>query len=423
MPTPTQPERGERSPFVLRFGISVPGCVGIYKEPDPGAIPVNALQDGINIRIDAGEIVERGGQEKANTVAMTGCILGMIDVSGMQGFFVAYQEEQGHLFTPFGRTLDDVTPTVSTQTLTNIAAGVALPASVTPYYSMPRKLFLPFRGKLYVTAIDTATTPSSAGLFELSLSPSSTDVADQEGSLTFVQAVTGASSWVVVKEAIGEVAYIGTLTGNVYRWDGTSFTQEATAIGTNRLIMFSYAGDIYAASTNSLVKRGGSAATWNTSYAMPSGVTTFHPSAGIEYESVALIAGNDTTAKVLSFNGTTLTVSYDPGGTSSKAADLTAGGGSAFLSYMHESIQTRIEAFDGSSWSQFDYAVNEADGYPGAIKAIGNYLYWWTTGQDAESIQTSVLKSYADFDVANKLLIWQPSIIDEDTPAYEIVPV
>jgi hypothetical protein len=83
VPNPTQPERGVKSPYSARYGLSVPWCTGIDLRHDPSMLSDSALRQGVNCRIQDGVPVSRGGQSLEATSSPNGdCVQGMVDIPG-----------------------------------------------------------------------------------------------------------------------------------------------------------------------------------------------------------------------------------------------------------------------------------------------------------------------------------------------------
>lgn len=57
--------------------------MGVYANDDLAHVPDNALTVGINVRVDDGIILCRGGQSKKNSsAAMDSAVFGLIDTEG-----------------------------------------------------------------------------------------------------------------------------------------------------------------------------------------------------------------------------------------------------------------------------------------------------------------------------------------------------
>lgn len=65
----------------VRYSEAEP-CRGVNKDIDRSIIQRTELTTGINIRVKAGVVVCRGGQEKKNDVAMDDQVFGIIDTEG-----------------------------------------------------------------------------------------------------------------------------------------------------------------------------------------------------------------------------------------------------------------------------------------------------------------------------------------------------
>jgi len=83
---PKRPNQKGFSRFDFRPGVGeFPRWRGLNLNDDPATIDGNQFWDAINMRLDGGTIVNRGGQTKANTIATTGCVYGIYEVEGTAG--------------------------------------------------------------------------------------------------------------------------------------------------------------------------------------------------------------------------------------------------------------------------------------------------------------------------------------------------
>ena len=83
---PKKPNSKGFSRFDFRPGVGeFPRWRGLNLNDDPATIDGNQFWDAINMRLDGGTILNRGGQTKANTVATTGCVYGIYEVEGTGG--------------------------------------------------------------------------------------------------------------------------------------------------------------------------------------------------------------------------------------------------------------------------------------------------------------------------------------------------
>lgn len=368
------PELGVRSPLKLRGGIDFKQWEGVNRENDPGAIRDTQFQTAINVRINDNEVVSRGGQTATFDSGVDGCIYGMIDVAGDLGITV---------WDPFGNSFQTSSPVDPGLFSYGITTGdytrSIVSTSQLDMTSEPRRNVVPFQGKMLTFAQDPVTLIT--GLWALS--------EDDAGNTkwTIEIELPDFNSFAVRGElttnGANQALYIGTKASNtVYRWDGLTLTTEATAIGSGALIMFLYGGEIYAASTNSLLARGPSA-DYTTSYAMPGGVTTFAPITGVEYQNVALISGTDTMVgdrqKVLEFDGTTVTVNPATPDVQATFTDLAVANGYVWRSWVSGSNNTVLSQWDGLAWT--DVVTGSVDGQPftGAVFPLGSDIYWWTS--------------------------------------------
>lgn len=138
-----QPELGERKVSRVRYRITTGPCVGVYANDDLAHIPDNSLAKGINVRVDDGIVLCRGGQSKRNPDgAMDGAVYGLIDTEGefdgsMAGLATLYGliTNEGSIATPIlsvtlvlDTTNPAVAPYIRSIALPNIATTV-IPSS------------------------------------------------------------------------------------------------------------------------------------------------------------------------------------------------------------------------------------------------------------------------------------------------------
>jgi hypothetical protein len=364
MPAPKNQELGTKSPFQLRGGINFPNWNGINKQNDQGAIRDTQFRDAINVRIAGNEISARGGQEDAFDSTLDGCVYGMIDVEGEEGIYYTPVND-GFLYQILGGT--------QTTLIDPTTAPIDLIAGSIYDDTAPRRNLFPLRGEIYVSGLDDDTL--TEGFYKLSLQDNGT------ATLTLEQPLEDICSMTIIQEFGEDVAYVGTTGGDIYRWDTTSFVLDGTGIGTNRLIMFTYFGNVYAAHSGGVSRRN-SSGDWSTSFAYPGGAPAgFFPVAATEFKNVAIIYGNGAgpgfSASALSFNGTTITVSETDG---TSGADVAVWNGNLYVDHLSaaDDDTTEIRQFDGSSWTSFVTQEADTTSRVGAMLVIGGDLYWWT---------------------------------------------
>lgn len=84
MPTEKQPERGVKSPYQARYGLTIGECRGVRLEEDAGSISDEELIDATNVRVHDGILLSRFGQDSpTNDPALAGCVQGLVDIDGL----------------------------------------------------------------------------------------------------------------------------------------------------------------------------------------------------------------------------------------------------------------------------------------------------------------------------------------------------
>lgn len=257
-----QPEMGTRSPFNLRIGINRDTFRGVDKEADPGAIGDEYFQHAENIRIDrSGKVIGRGGQERINSVALSGCVDAIIDDEhpGEQTLRMFYDERgtNASTFQIRGLGVDDSDPD---DIIDN--AGATIAAALVVFEG---DVLAASGTKVYTIDIPLGTATE---LFDIG---GATDIT--------TMLVHDLRLWVLA----------GT---DVYVWDGTSSTAAGSGLGGAAFqgLIFRHAGDIWYGNRNTLKRYDGGS--W-TSIALPGSLTSFDPYSAATLSGVTYIAGQD----------------------------------------------------------------------------------------------------------------------------------
>lgn len=389
MAAPQGQEKGVQQILKRRCGIDFSTWKGVNKENDPGAIDDAEWQLAENVRIDGNDVSSRGGQSKAYDEAAVGCIYGMIDIDKSIGFYTNDSLADANAFIyVFDPDSDTYSQVVDNPNASEVEIDLAVGSGVTGFFSTCREANLSFRGNLY-TFGEEASLATGDGFYLIT--PPQDPTSGQDASLTRIFGVAErVSSYCLTTEigvgtdgtaVVGEILYFGTITGGkIYRWDGTTLTEEASGIGSERIIMGTYRNEPFAAATDTVVSRNDGA--WDTSYAVPV-ASPWNPVAMKEYVNDLFIAGVDDNSEtasnaVLRLDGSTqtLSVSFSSG---QRCSDLEVWDGTLMLGYVDNTLlnSPALEQWDGSSWSQFVVMDTETAGLSGALLAIGSTLYWW----------------------------------------------
>ncbi len=301
MPIRNPQEIGVRRQWHRRYGTNgFPAAGGMNRQGRPGDVAEHDFWLLENARWDDPRMRGRGGQSKATTVAVDGCILGLIDI----------EESTAILVSP-GANVDRYQGDQNPDYLEAV-----LPGSIGPDQGVPfgdptsaRRNIISFGGTKILFFSDNAGNPK---VYEITFPPKNTPP-DKITELTLISQVFDipeVSSWVWKYEIDGNAnsptyqtpipaLYIGTTsTGEVYRWDGINLTLDTPAsLGAGRVILCVYQNDIIAFGTDWATKRNyagvSGAAPWDINYTLPAG--TFEPSCAMEFAGTWFMGGLDTT--------------------------------------------------------------------------------------------------------------------------------
>jgi len=264
-------ELGPLRPYHAQYGITIGECRGIYREPHPGAIPDEALQDAINARIISGAIVSRGGQAKAFTNAQSGCMYGMIDVPSPEGLFAGSNQFTFDTFQYLGgptnnglyaRIFDSSSPFLIGSS--DIQGG-----------GFPRRNAFVYNRKIYLT--DNASTKIFEFVRDISSTGATLYSVREAATFTATVASFGIVPEILSDGSVGDVLYAGVTSGarGVIRWDGVTATFEAVGTGFGTVFVGAGLGDAYAViQGQGIFKRN--EGVW-TALAMPAGTGSFDP--------------------------------------------------------------------------------------------------------------------------------------------------
>jgi hypothetical protein len=260
MPTPKD-DRGILRPYHARYGLTIDKCLGIWKEPDPGAIPDEALQDAINARIWTGGLTERGGQSAATTAALLGCPYGAVDVPTPAQIY-AWNAENLDTFTYRNG------PGGATGTYSHIYQSGG---------TFQIDGLMQYDDKIIVTTFDNPNWYYEVvkGQNEITgTSYTAQKIFEANGDFNDFAVVDGIKS----DGSAGQILFIATSGGlgnDIYSWDGTSLTLDARFSTGGDLFLGAGFGTIFAyvndnPNPTKLYKRTGPEA-W-TEIAMPAGM-------------------------------------------------------------------------------------------------------------------------------------------------------
>jgi hypothetical protein len=275
----------------------MPYWQGLNKDKDPGAIADVELQDAINVRLNAGRIDCRGGQEKLTEQALDGCVWSIDDLPlPVTGFFLTVLSSSTNIIDRYNV---DFVPNYST-----VYSDVTLPVQLGT-------------GSL-VNWNSRLLTSTSAGLYEVVLPKNS--VSGEVSIRLFVVLSFNPTSFAIVPEGAVDTLYIGAPAGEVVRYDGTWLSTDG-AVGTGTQIVGRFHGQLHSCGSTTLLQRKPGAPLVNglpapgtySTYALS--ITPFLASRLTEWKQTLFIVGQQTGANIghiLAFDGTTVTTAHSP---------------------------------------------------------------------------------------------------------------
>jgi len=308
MPNPKGAEKGQRNQYQVRYNAGAP-CIGVWTSKDISTLPDTALVEGINIRIQDGVVVNRGGQTgllDAEQEAMTGCVTGLIDLEGLGVNLLLNPAAQLDTYLGYLASADRY-ERITTEILTTDILRVH-PTQT----DKGRYCFAHWRGNIVLFAADPGGTYWI--LYKL-IPPETGNEATEiqvEEVLSLPAGVTP-SSIVVFPASQGtgqspelEPIFIGTQEGGVYGFDGIELKELLAATGfASRVIVFRYHDMLYAAGQQEIQRwlswtRGTGSpllGTWEAvtlpSDPFPDGVGDFIPTCAAEYLDYGFVGGWD----------------------------------------------------------------------------------------------------------------------------------
>lgn len=351
-----QQEQGAKLSRDARTGLGgFPPLKGMNKEGDPGSIPPNQFPQLENIRISAaGTLFNRGGQSKLNNDAMSGCIKGIFapefqfPYSAEGGVFLAPGSSSGELLVYGGPGLLSVlsAPSVLRDPADRLIEAYA------------------YSGNILV-----GTGPQGA---PVGTSPQVLSLNPQSLTYSVLTTISSPDTEVTDITSIGTTVYIatslGTGTGRVLSWNGTSVTAEDTFSGNaNGTVLGVHNNEpyvLYGGNTGlgfpapALKRKTGGV--W-TSITLPAAVSTkFSANTMLTYGSNLYIdgfagTGTDEGAYILVWNGTTCTVARGPlGGSSWSGTGLAVFNSNLYYGYAGGIDEARIGKYDGVTWTDVE---------------------------------------------------------------------
>jgi hypothetical protein len=233
------------NPYRVRLGIDVPRARGVNTEVDPAALPPDQFRRLENVDFRGNRIVNRKGLAKVNSSgAMTGSVMGIADDRGNNGsgkriYYIGIDENGLAIYDPSQTTTYEY---VSTFPFSNVATG--------SLGSKNRMLFFDAKDGYVYFAKDDADTLSAASSSTKLYRFRPGVVTSPGGSIATAQAMpepvfqfsptyaTDASIAADSMQRVGSLLYIGAseklsaggsaVDAYVYRYDGTTLTQEDT---------------------------------------------------------------------------------------------------------------------------------------------------------------------------------------------------
>jgi hypothetical protein len=264
MPTEKQPERGVRSPYQARYGLTVGKCRGLDLSHDSSVIADEALVDATNARVHDGVVLSRYGQNALNQAdPLNGCVQGLIDIDGL-GTRFALAQTRTTVFPP--PNYSDVSlfdtaaagAAIATPELEGVPTSGQELVSTTRDTSLPRYVFQWWNGRvvfggrksesdgdplepmklweLLVPEEDPASPTQSRELFDLRVPGEGSDFIPS--SMCVLPSVGSAEN--------GGPLYFGTMGGGVVAYvNGELRRLQADATWSDRVILFQYNNRLY----------------------------------------------------------------------------------------------------------------------------------------------------------------------------------
>lgn len=239
----------------------------------------------------------RGGQTKATTVAVDGCILGIIDIEESLSILVSSSQTEFIL----GRYNASQSPTF---------LNPSVPGTI-----LPRQKNYPGGGGVSILTLggERVIFYSSAQgkVFEVTYPPKNTPP-DQVVERTLINPlfapVSAMASWVWKYEIDADpssatyqrpvpILYLLCADFHVYRWDGVNLRRDTPTALTNAAVLCVWRNDLVAFGTGVATKRNyassTSAAPWDVTYALP---IAFEPKCAMEFAGTWFAGGIDSGA-------------------------------------------------------------------------------------------------------------------------------
>jgi hypothetical protein len=307
MPKPSPPEKGVRGYRRFRYG-NQPGmmgpCTGVNKAHDKSTLFPTDLVDGINVRVQDGILVTRGGQSLTED-NMNGCIQGLIDIEGVGSRAILAHNERS---PNAGIDILDESSTpnyVKLEDKFNEHPNPAHSGGSSYDDTKPRYVYTWWDGNIVFQA--ATTNP----LYKLILPDEKMDLdkiqveelfplqVPGEGSAFKVGSLTTLPGFGTTRQR--SPLYFGTMGGGVVGYiQGKLVRLLAEATFSGRVVVFSYNNRLYAAGAQKVMfqasgwSTGGDAASTSwTNMTMPVEVTDFRPMCGAEGLGFGWIGGYD----------------------------------------------------------------------------------------------------------------------------------
>jgi hypothetical protein len=295
MPT-SREEKGERATYSARYRLTIPGATGLDDPHDPSTCPGEAVVIAINVRVEDGILLSRGGQAKVSEQAPNAgdggageCIYGMIEVEGGARLFL---NPSG----PVEEELDCYDEILANNyvRLTGDDSEIGLSPGYRPACSVgdntkARFCFCWWGDKLLVAS-------NVEIVYEIVLPEGVIDTTKIKVR-EVVTLRTYTVSSICVLPGFPDIVYFGTTNGKVFSYDGTTISDISPTGPTNRIILFHFASSLWATSDDFISRYAGQT-TWEDATipvgAPPTGLTAFVPTSAAELNGYAYVGGKDT---------------------------------------------------------------------------------------------------------------------------------
>jgi hypothetical protein len=321
LPTEKSQERGVRSPYQARYGITIGKCEGLQLDHDTSMIKDEALVNATNVRVHDGILVCRFGESApTNSSPLAGCVQGLIDINGGGPRFVLAMVRPDTIASSsdvdiFDRSLSPAyqrvtDPPSSNRLVAQPSQGIDQSGSIVDD-TLPRYVYLWWNDQIIfggtgdklwrflfpdddfsvdgiqVEELLTLQVPGEGSTFKIS------------SMCTLPESAPSGSS-AAASPKMGPPLYFGTVGGGVVAYVNGEFARlQAEATFASRVIVFEYNNRLYAVGRQELrvqdgwVTGGTPTSTSWSNVTLPGAVTDFAAMCAVEYGGFGLIGGSD----------------------------------------------------------------------------------------------------------------------------------